>query len=238
MVTLEFMFYKIDDWEADDKFTVIIDSIRIDLGQFQESSVSSDNPFNYEAGDKGGINWFRYSITPSMLAAFNSSYTDQAHKVELQIPQQYYADNSLEVEFELTMDDVIDNESAGIDNIKVTAHGLCVNETSADTVDNDVASAKRAGPHRVLDEKETKTELVRHNTLFDEPEWNGDDGMPYCSSEDYPCKGEKTVYICHYNPHLGYQTFCVPEEESDIVKFYVNSYCGPCVGGFGGEWQV
>jgi hypothetical protein len=68
-------------------------------------------------------------------------------------------------------------------------------------------------------------------------DWSNDEGTPFCNSEDYPCTGQNTVYICHYNPHIGYQTFCVPEEESDIVKFYANSYCGPCVGGFGGKWH-
>jgi hypothetical protein len=56
----------------------------------------------------------------------------------------------------------------------------------------------------------------------------------FCASEDFPC-GEKDnmVYVCHYSARHGYQTFCVPEPDSDILGFYPKDYCGPCVGGYG-----
>jgi hypothetical protein len=41
------------------------------------------------------------------------------------------------------------------------------------------------------------------------------------------------VYACHYSARHGYQTFCVPELDSDILGFYPKDYCGPCVGGYG-----
>jgi hypothetical protein len=41
------------------------------------------------------------------------------------------------------------------------------------------------------------------------------------------------VYACHYSARHGYQTFCVPEPDSDILGFYPKDYCGPCVGGYG-----
>lgn len=236
--TIEFTMYEIDEWEIDDKFTIVINSRQVDLGQFYATDLVS-NPFNYESGSKAGILWLRYSITPAMKVAFNSTYADQAHKVELRIPPSYYADGTLEVEVKLSMNDVIENESAGIDNIKVTAHGLCHSTNSSSVARSESSSnGHDGGSNRLLDEKDTKMELVRLNNIAsDEPDWDNEEGGAYCSSEDYPCTGDKTVYICHYNPHLGYQTFCVPEEESDIVKFYVNSYCGACVGGFGGKWH-
>jgi hypothetical protein len=63
--------------------------------------------------------------------------------------------------------------------------------------------------------------------------------IPYCVSEDYPCEGEDSnmVYVCHYSAHEGYQTFCIPESDSDILRFYPNNYCGPCEGGYGGVWS-
>jgi hypothetical protein len=56
----------------------------------------------------------------------------------------------------------------------------------------------------------------------------------FCASEDFPC-GEKDdmTYACHYSARHGYQTFCVPEPDSDILGFYPKDYCGPCVGGYG-----
>jgi hypothetical protein len=56
--------------------------------------------------------------------------------------------------------------------------------------------------------------------------------IPYCVHEDYPCQGDEEVmvYVCHYSTRAGYQTFCIPEADSDIMRFYSNDYCGPCEG--------
>ena len=72
-----------------------------------------------------------------------------------------------------------------------------------------------------------------------EPDEDGDDGSFYCSAKDFPCEGgDDMVYVCHYSTRKGYETFCVPEPDSEILRFYSNDYCGPCVGGFGGvHWQ-
>jgi len=66
-----------------------------------------------------------------------------------------------------------------------------------------------------------------------------DEDVPYCVSEDFPCQGEgdDMVHVCHYSARKGYQTFCIPETDSDIMRFYPNDYCGPCEGGYGGIWS-
>jgi hypothetical protein len=66
-----------------------------------------------------------------------------------------------------------------------------------------------------------------------------DEDISYCVSEDFPCEGEgsATVSVCHYSARKGYQTFCIPETDSDILRFYPNDYCGPCEGGYGGLWN-
>jgi len=55
----------------------------------------------------------------------------------------------------------------------------------------------------------------------------------FCVMEDYPCGsfGDK-VHVCHYSARDGYKTFCVPEADSDALRFYPKDYCGPCVGGY------
>jgi hypothetical protein len=67
-----------------------------------------------------------------------------------------------------------------------------------------------------------------------EPSVNDED-IPYCVSEDFPCEveGSDAVFVCHYSTSRGYQTFCIPETDSDILRFYPNDYCGPCEGGYG-----
>jgi hypothetical protein len=148
-VTVEFTLYEIDEWELDDKFTVIINSRRIDLGQFFENDLV-ENPFNFKSGSKAGIIWLRYSVTPAMKVAFNSTYADQAHKVEMRIPPSYYSNGSLEIEMRATMDDVIENESAGIDNLKVMAHGLCSTSTPLNT-GSTISQHVQVGPDRLLE---------------------------------------------------------------------------------------
>lgn len=56
--------------------------------------------------------------------------------------------------------------------------------------------------------------------------------IPYCVHKDYPCEGdeENMVYVCHYSSQAGYQTFCIPEMDSDILRFNKNHHCGPCDG--------
>ena len=65
-----------------------------------------------------------------------------------------------------------------------------------------------------------------------EPRADGASGH-YCASEDFACgKNNDMVYVCHYSAKHGYQTYCVPEPDSDIVEFYPKDYCGQCVGGY------
>jgi hypothetical protein len=68
-----------------------------------------------------------------------------------------------------------------------------------------------------------------------EPALDGEDESYYCLAEDFPCDGGADyVYACHYSARLGYRTFCIPEADSEVLRFYANDYCGPCVGGFAG----
>jgi len=73
-------------------------------------------------------------------------------------------------------------------------------------------------------------------------EANIDEGedAPYCAHKDYPCEGdeESMVYVCHYSSRAGYQTFCMPEMDSDVIRFNRNHHCGQCDGWNGDEQSV
>ena len=88
-------------------------------------------------------------------------------------------------------------------------------------------------------EEATSWESIKENVVNEPPAatTNEEDG-PYCVSEDFPCEGESDdmVFVCHYSARQGYQTFCIPESDSDILRFYPNDYCGPCAGGYGKAW--
>lgn len=56
----------------------------------------------------------------------------------------------------------------------------------------------------------------------------------FCASEDYPCgDNDGLVHVCHYSAKDGYQTYCVPESDTDVVAYFPKDYCGPCIGGYG-----
>jgi hypothetical protein len=100
--------------------------------------------------------------------------------------------------------------SAGIDNVRLTA--------ACDS------AQRRDLEHVVLDQ-----------TLpVSEPDMNAKDGGFYCSTEDFPCQGAGNVHVCHYDARRGYQTFCLPEADTEVLRFYSNDYCGPCVDGYSG----
>lgn len=59
--------------------------------------------------------------------------------------------------------------------------------------------------------------------------------VTYCNPADFPCEGEdeNMVFVCHYSPRRGYQTFCLPEADSAILRLQSKDHCGQCEGGFG-----
>jgi hypothetical protein len=98
----------------------------------------------------------------------------------------------------------ISRESYGIDNFSIQAECAKSNRHEAEILADELAVSDSARPK-------------------------------YCLARDLPCEeGEGMVHLCHYTRKTGYQTFCVPEADSEVLQFYVHDYCGPCVGGFGG----
>jgi hypothetical protein len=56
----------------------------------------------------------------------------------------------------------------------------------------------------------------------------------FCEAKDHACDEKSDhVHVCHYSSKRGYQTFCIPESDSDVLGHYPDDYCGLCVGGFG-----
>eukprot|EP00531_Pseudo-nitzschia_arenysensis_P014408 CAMPEP_0116128974 /NCGR_PEP_ID=MMETSP0329-20121206/7677_1 /TAXON_ID=697910 /ORGANISM="Pseudo-nitzschia arenysensis, Strain B593" /LENGTH=680 /DNA_ID=CAMNT_0003623211 /DNA_START=55 /DNA_END=2097 /DNA_ORIENTATION=+ len=60
---------------------------------------------------------------------------------------------------------------------------------------------------------------------------------PFCAHTDFPCEGdeESMVHVCYYAGNSGYHTFCIPESDSDMLRFNENHHCGPCEGWNGEE---
>ena len=142
--------------------------------------------------------------------SFNFDAIDNIYSITMTIPKHWYRFHNyqLPIAFKIDTTRDISEESYGVDNIRLQSN------------------CRR----RKLDsEPEDVTPPVS------EPDESGDDGSSYCLSEDFPCEGGAgMVHVCHYSTRKGYETFCIPEADSEILRFYSHDYCGPCVGGFGG----
>jgi len=158
-------------------------------------------------------------LTGASGSASNSgvSYTfqqdgsnSQIYNVGVNIPKSLYSNGELLVSFRVETSDTA--TKIGIDNVSII--GLCPNSEA-----------------RNLEELATKKEDQLPSS---KPKWGADDGSYYCLAKDFPCEDDKDkVQVCHYSSKGGYHTFCVPEADSEVLRFYSHDYCGPCVGGYG-----
>jgi hypothetical protein len=87
---------------------------------------------------------------------------------------------------------------------------------------------------RKLQDDKAGEDVKEEATVSDvQPIESAPDGASYCQSQQHPCEGGNgMVHVCHYSARRGYQTFCIPEADSEILRFYSQDYCGPCVGGY------
>jgi hypothetical protein len=87
--------------------------------------------------------------------------------------------------------------------------------------------------HKMIEEKKKQEASTK---AFEELTGHADENDAedhFCVVEDYPCGADlDKVHVCHYSARDGYKTFCVPESDSDALRFYPKDYCGPCVGGY------
>jgi hypothetical protein len=136
-----------------------------------------------------------------------SSEMDEKFTIQIEIPKERYTNGELEIGFRVKMSESIYYNGGGIDNFAIEAS--CPTPTG-----------------RRAEEGKTPPGL--------EPSSDAEDGSFYCTSDDFPCEDGSKTHVCHYSTRRGYQTFCIPEADSEILRFYSNDYCGPCVGGYGG----
>jgi hypothetical protein len=138
----------------------------------------------------------------------STSELDQKFQLEVTIPARWFTSGRLEIGFKVQMLLGTDETSAGIDNIRLTA--VC----------------------DAVQRRDLEQAVLSQTLPVAEPDMYADDGGYYCSAEDFPCEGAGNVHICHYDARRGYQTFCLPEADSEVLRFYSYDYCGACVEGY------
>ncbi|CAB9501810.1 laminin G sub domain 2 [Seminavis robusta] len=206
-VTIEFVLYTMDDWEAENFVDLLIGESLVRLSHLGSSRSSSRQ---YYEGSIDGISWWQSVLLYGENLGFGSA-NDAKHLIELTVQADHFQNNSLFMLFQVEHQGIV----AGIDDMMIEANFNCsMTETSENwqqpKVDPEIP---RQDPHYGFDADD-------------------DDGLvPYCESEDFPC-GVLMVYVCHFtSSHQGFRTLCIHEANSHILQYYVNDYCGPCIGG-------
>jgi hypothetical protein len=213
LVKLEFSVYVtgVSSWGSEDQFHVKVGIADINLGDFTDASA---------LGTTQDISWSR-----------RFADAGSHHMVVMDVPREYFLGGELTLAFEVAIKDSIARKSAGVDNLVITGIG-------ANPCDVNAAGGMKANERDI-----TKgASGFRVSSLMDssapDEDFDGDteedEGRGYCHSEDFPCgDAEGMVYVCHYSITSGYQTFCMKESDSDLVRTYPDDYCGPCIGGYG-----
>ena len=136
----------------------------------------------------------------------------------MEIAREFYLSGELSLAFEVETKVPIAKKSFGVDNLVITALGV---------------NACGATPADVLSSA-SGFKVNSLNAAKPQVDADDEDGRGYCRSEDFPCgKEEGMVNVCHYSITSGYQTYCLKEQDSDLVRTYPDDYCGPCTGGYG-----
>jgi PT repeat len=122
-IVFEFDFYEIDSWDGffiDDSLKIQINNETTHLGRFQFDR--DEGEYTIVAGD---IIFTVKSLGPPVKQCFGD-WLDQKHHVTLTLPRRLFAtDGTLDVTFIPFLDQDLNDESSGFDNIKITAHWQC-----------------------------------------------------------------------------------------------------------------
>jgi hypothetical protein len=145
--TVEFLLYEIDDWGAKDrsknKFYVKIGATSFNLDTFEDED-SKFHPGNSKSGFKAGIKWKRQALTAAANFGYNEKFKDQIHKVSIKVPKPYFKNGKLNIQFDVSLMDTIDQVSAGVDEFRITAHPRRCKDTKRKTAEKDGKAARNA----------------------------------------------------------------------------------------------
>lgn len=227
-IVIKFQFFEIGQWETGDESFVIINNVVVPF-EFSKNRAS----YIFPEREDGGIRLIR---TSDFLEEF------RMHSVLITVPNKFFQEGTVKFEILLSLNQDTSNfkKSFGIDEFIMQAQGACERRLlTADvaTIDASYGEEKLelADVDKLLSEQESKQ--TKNKVKFSDVD--AEEG-PYCLAKDFPCDGGgNMVYACHYSGRQGYQTFCIPENDSEILRFYAKDYCGPCVGGYGGvDWNI
>ena len=124
-VRIEFMFYEIGQWEGAgdgrDWVHFFVNETPLNLLGFDDD-INAGNIDEYYEGFNKGLFWHRRAVSNATDMGFGSN-TDQIHKITINIPKTYFEDGHMRIAILVSMTNDKINESAGIDDFRIVAHG-------------------------------------------------------------------------------------------------------------------
>ena len=231
-ILVNFHVYEFGTWNNADRILLTLGSMDIDLGIFHQQN---DHVIR---GLVNGVSWTRQAL--DVL-----SDTARIHEVSVYIPQESLASpGKLSVTFWFDLTDSITTKSGGIDNMNVVTFSGCNPEQQHPQHE---MSNHHFGMSNLPLGHGSNTKALRYqyvpstdssrgraasptsaykNAPVDEPSMDGseeddyEESGPHCTVKDFPCEGGTQAYICHYSVFKGYNTYCVNEEDTDVIRFY------------------
>eukprot|EP00797_Seminavis_robusta_P003158 Sro119_g057970.2 (380) ;mRNA; r:24511-25650 len=204
-VTVEFVLYTVDMQQANGNLDVAVGGTTITLSDF---GLPSTNSNSYREGATDGISWWQSILRQGDNLGFGVAM-DAKHLVELTVHKEHIPEGRLVLRFSQGSSMAF----AGFDDIVIEANYDCT------STQPNVSVAQP--PQKDGDAPMRQPTLPADETSL---------GFPYCSSEDFPCSADSgMVFVCHFSSRRGFDTLCIHEQDSVILQYYVQDYCGPCL---------
>jgi len=131
-VEIAFDFYRFDSW--DDTAQWGFDRFEVDIDGIQIFSLPFPNPQATRSGTTGNVDWTHYPLGPTEELAFGTGqyWFDQKHRVVITVNNP---GTTLNLTLRADLNQSGNDESAGFDNISVTAFPILPNLTASKTVE-------------------------------------------------------------------------------------------------------
>lgn len=191
-VTMEFLLYEIDNWAVQDRrynrFFIKVGDKKFHLDTFEEED-SSFGPGKTKSGFKSGIVWKREALAQGTDFGYNQNHKDQVHKVSVKIPPSYFENGTLEIELDVTLMADQNQVSAGVDELRITAHPRKCRDMFAQPKLEDSEEGSRTPPKEDMLDNDTESESV--------------DEQPSSASMDPSSPVECRVAFAHHNSRVS-----------------------------------
>jgi hypothetical protein len=141
VVLVEIDFYEIDSWDGGtENASIFINDEEVDLGNFQWR-IADDQKIGTTPK---GIQFICTKLVDPMHLGFHDRWKDETHHISLVIPKSsgLYVNGYITMKMVVNLNEAIENESAGWDNIEVSYVSQCPSPAATPAPNSESAAPK------------------------------------------------------------------------------------------------